>query len=97
MISAHRRSVATEGALGFSSQIGERALSGAGSASEQAQLLQTPNGFANTSSSVVRCSLRDFSLSDRLKHEGVSSPARSAAVTILLGVPLVVLLIILII
>jgi hypothetical protein len=32
--------VATEGALGFSSRIGERELSGAGSASEQAQFVQ---------------------------------------------------------
>jgi hypothetical protein len=53
--------VATEGALGFSSRIGERELSGAGSASEQAQFVQQPNGFTNTIASVVGCFLRDFS------------------------------------
>src|SRR6266403_3023708 len=37
-------------------QIGERELSGAGSASEQAQFIQKPNGFTITISSVVRCS-----------------------------------------
>jgi hypothetical protein len=45
-------------------RIGERELSGAGSASEQAQFVQKPNGFTNTVSSVVCCSLRDFSFTD---------------------------------
>jgi hypothetical protein len=45
-------------------RIGERELSGAGSASEQAQFFQKPNGFTNTVSSMVRCALRDFSFPD---------------------------------
>jgi hypothetical protein len=37
-----------------------RELSGAGSASEDAQFLQKTNGFTNTESSVVFCCLGDF-------------------------------------
>ena len=53
-------------------RIGERELSGAGSASEQAQFVQKPNGFTNTVSSVVRCSLRDFSFSNPARINFVS-------------------------
>jgi hypothetical protein len=45
-------------------RIGERELSRAGSASEQAQFFQKPNRFTNTVLSVVRCFLRDFPLRD---------------------------------
>ena len=45
-------------------RIGELELSVGGSASEQAQFVQKPNGFTNTIPSMVRCSFRDFSFAN---------------------------------
>jgi hypothetical protein len=53
-------------------RIGERELSGAGSASEEAQFVQKPNGFTNAVASVVCCSLQDFSLSNPARIDFVS-------------------------
>ena len=53
-------------------RIGERELSVGGSASEQAQFVQKPNGFTNTVPSEVRCSLRDFSFPDPSRINFVS-------------------------
>ena len=53
-------------------RIGELELSVGGSASEQAQFVQKPNGFTNTIPSMVRCSFRDFSFTNPARINFVS-------------------------